>query len=37
MGIYLQWVVSVVVKMSMKPVWSNTVPSIVIVPANSAN
>jgi hypothetical protein len=34
---YLQWVVSVVAKMSMKPVWSNTVPSIVIVPANSAN
>jgi len=33
----LQWVVSVVVKMSMKPVWSNTVPSIVSVPANSAN
>jgi hypothetical protein len=35
--IYLQWVVSDVAKMSMKPVWSNTVPSIVIVPANSAN
>jgi hypothetical protein len=32
----LQWVVDVLVKMSIEPVWSRTVPSIVIVPARSA-
>jgi hypothetical protein len=34
---YLQWVVDVLVKTSIDPVWSNVVPSIVIVPASSAN
>lgn len=33
---YLQWVVDVLVKTSIEPVWSKLVPSIVIVPASSA-
>ena len=32
----MQWVVDVLVNTSIEPVWSNVVPSIVIVPARSA-